>query len=124
MKNEDWIPDDTSLDVYPFQDINQQILFSKIIHELRCSVCQNQNLSDSMAPLAVDLRNEIYQKVQANQSEQQIIEFVSSRYGEFALYNPPLQWNTAFLWVGPFVLLVIGLCVIAHRIGGAQSSPK
>lgn len=105
-------------DMYPFQDPHQQALFSKIIHELRCSVCQNQNLSDSMAPLAVDLRAEIYQKVQAHQSEQQIVEFVSSRYGEFVLYNPSMHWNTALLWFGPVVLLAVGLFVFLRSVRG------
>lgn len=96
-------------DVYPFNDSKQHELFTKIIHELRCSVCQNQNLSDSMAPLAVKLKDEIYQKVQLNYSESEIVEFVSDRYGTFVLYNTPLDWNTAFLWFGPVLILGMGL---------------
>jgi cytochrome c-type biogenesis protein CcmH len=103
-------------DIYPFADPKQQVLFSKIIHELRCSVCQNQNLSDSMAPLAIDLRMEIYRKVQAHQSEQEIVGFVSSRYGDFVLYNPPMHWGTAFLWFGPLALLIVGLWVLKSCI--------
>lgn len=103
-------------DIYPFSDSNQHDLFTKVIHELRCSVCQNQNLSDSMAPLAIDLRNEIYQRVRLQHSESEIIEFISSRYGDFVLYNPPLHWNTAFLWFGPLLILVIGLCFFAKYV--------
>ncbi|MBP9764427.1 MAG: cytochrome c-type biogenesis protein CcmH [Gammaproteobacteria bacterium] len=103
-------------DIYPFSDPNQRDLFSKIIHELRCSVCQNQNLSDSMAPLAVDLRNEIYQKVQSHYSESEIVEFVTHRYGEFVLYNPPLQWNTAFLWFGPVLILAMGFFLFSKYV--------
>lgn len=103
-------------ELYPFNDPSQRDMFTKVIHELRCSVCQNQNLSDSMAPLAIDLRNEIYQKVQAHHSESEIIEFVTSRYGAFVLYNPPLQWNTALLWFGPFFILMVGLCIFAKYV--------
>ena len=103
-------------DIYPFSDPSQRDLFTKVIHELRCSVCQNQNLSDSMAPLAVDLRNEIYQKVQSHYSELEIIEFVTHRYGVFVLYNPPLQWNTAFLWFGPVLILAMGLFLFSKYL--------
>jgi cytochrome c-type biogenesis protein CcmH len=100
---------DKARDIYSFSDAQQHHLFTKVVNELRCSVCQNQNLSDSMAPLAIDLRNEIYQKVQSHYSESEIVEFVTHRYGEFVLYNPPLQWNTAFLWFGPLLILAMGL---------------
>jgi cytochrome c-type biogenesis protein CcmH len=109
-------PNDKAQDVYPFADPNQRDLFNKIIHELRCSVCQNQNLSDSMAPLAIDLRNEIYQKIQSQHSTLEIIEFVTHRYGEFVLYNPPLQWSTVFLWFGPLIILATGLIFLAKFI--------
>lgn len=107
---------DQAQDIYFFSDTQQQAVFSKIVHELRCSVCQNQNLSDSMAPLAIDLKNEIYQKVQLHQSEREIIEYITHRYGDFVLYNPPLQWSTVFLWFGPLLVLVIGLLVFAKYI--------
>lgn len=108
--------DEQARDIYPFNNPDQRDVFTKIIHELRCSVCQNQNLSDSMAPLAVDLRNEIYQKIQLQYSESEVIEFVTSRYGDFVLYNPPLHWSTTFLWFGPLLILVIGLLFFAKYI--------
>lgn len=101
--------EDRAQEIYAFQDTIQQLLFSKMIHELRCSVCQNQNLTDSMAPLAVSLRQEIYQKVRSGFSENDIIEFVSSRYGEFVLYRPPLNNSTFFLWFGPLMMLLVGV---------------
>ncbi len=99
-------------EAYPFLDLKERDLFAKITHELRCSVCQNQSIADSAAPIAVDLRNEIYRKIQSQESEQQIIEFVTSRYGSFVLYEPPLNWGTGLLWIGPFVLLGVALWMV------------
>jgi len=76
--------------------------------ELRCLVCQSQTLADSNAPLAEDLRREVREMIAKNMSDKEIIEFLTSRYGDFVLYRPPVKATTALLWVGPFVLLTIG----------------
>ena len=76
--------------------------------ELRCLVCQNQTLADSNAPLAEDLRREVREMIAKNMSDQEIIEFLVSRYGDFVLYRPPLKATTTVLWIGPFVLMAIG----------------
>lgn len=76
--------------------------------ELRCLVCQNQTLADSNAPLAEDLRREVREMIAKNMSDQEIIEFLTARYGDFVLYRPPLKATTSVLWVGPFVLLTVG----------------
>lgn len=80
--------------------------------ELRCLVCQNQNLADSNAPLAEDLRKEIRQLIKQGQSDQQIRDFMVSRYGDFVLYQPPLKTSTSLLWFGPFVLFALGLLIV------------
>jgi cytochrome c-type biogenesis protein CcmH len=88
--------------------------------ELRCLVCQNQTLADSNAPLAEDLRREVREMIVKNMSDQEIIDFLVSRYGDFVLYRPPLKTTTTLLWVGPFVLLVgggIALVVALKRRG-------
>lgn len=77
-------------------------------HELRCLVCQNQTLAESNAPLAVDLRGKIREQLAAGASEQDVIDFMVARYGDFVLYRPPMQRNTWLLWLGPFALLSIG----------------
>ena len=74
--------------------------------ELRCLVCQNQSLADSNAGLAVDLRDQVRELMQAGKSDQEIREFMVDRYGDFVLYNPPMKPATLVLWAGPFVLLV------------------
>ena len=76
--------------------------------ELRCLVCQNETVAASNADLAVDLRGQIREQLRAGRSESDILAFMSQRYGDFVLYRPPLQTSTVLLWIGPFVLLLLG----------------
>ena len=85
-------------------------------HELRCLVCQNETLADSRADLAVDLRREIREQMQAGKSDQEIIAFLTARYGDFVLYRPPVRPATYLLWFGPFVLLLVGLAVLYRYV--------
>lgn len=80
--------------------------------ELRCLVCQNETIADSNAELAVDLRREIRGMIRNGQSDAQIIDFLVARYGDFVLYRPPVKGITLLLWVGPMVLLVIGITLL------------
>ncbi|MGE0646043.1 MAG: cytochrome c-type biogenesis protein CcmH [Nitrospira sp.] len=80
--------------------------------ELRCLVCQNQTLADSNAPLAEDLRREVREMIMKDMSDQEIIDFLVERYGDFVLYRPPLKATTTLLWVGPFALLAVGATVL------------
>src|SRR6478752_9312648 len=86
--------------------------------ELRCMVCQNQSIDDSDAPLARDLRILVRERLQAGESDQQVINFLVARYGEFVLLRPRFSWHTALLWLAPAALLLIGACgvlVLARR---------
>ena len=86
--------------------------------ELRCMVCQNQSIDDSDAPLARDLRILVRERLQAGESDQQVIDFLVARYGEFVLLRPRFSWHTALLWLGPAAMLLIGACgvlVLARR---------
>ncbi len=103
-------------DAYIFTQPKNKDLFHKIIHEFRCTVCQNQNISDSMAPLAVDLRQEIYYRVLSNQSEKEITDFVTSRYGEFILYRPPFHEDTYFLWGAPFAIFLLSMVIFTKYL--------
>jgi cytochrome c-type biogenesis protein CcmH len=89
---------------------------SALANELRCLVCQNQTLADSNAPLAVDLRNQIREQLNAGKSEEEVREFMVARYGDFVLYRPPLKASTVALWIGPFVLLLSGFWILVRRI--------
>lgn len=92
----------------------------RLASELRCLVCQNQTLADSNAPLAEDLRREVRGMIAKNMSDQEIIDFLVSRYGDFVLYRPPLKATTVLLWIGPFVLVVGGGVALAVTLRRRQ----
>lgn len=83
---------------------------------LRCLVCQNQSIADSHADLAIDLKNQIREKMKAGESDKQIIDYMVARYGDFVLYKPPVKATTLILWVGPFVLLAGGLGLLVFKL--------
>ncbi len=92
-----------------FSSKENEATYNKLVYELRCLVCQNQNLADSNAELAVDLRNEVFRMVEAGSSKQDVVDFMVARYGDFVLYRPPMQANTSILWIGPFFILAVGI---------------
>jgi cytochrome c-type biogenesis protein CcmH len=98
-----------------------------LAEELRCLVCQNQTIADSHAELAVDLKNQIREKLKAGMSEAQITDYMVARYGDFVLYRPPVKATTLPLWIGPFVLLFAALAglfyYILRRRRSAQEQP-
>jgi len=95
-----------------FDDPEQEARFNELTFELRCTVCQNQSLADSDAPLAQDLREEIYSMMLAGRTDEQIKAFLVDRYGDFVLYQPPLQSNTVALYALPGVLLLGGAVIV------------
>jgi len=115
-----------------FQSVEQEERFKQLTLELRCLVCQNQNLADSDAPLAQDLRKEIHDMLLAGSDDEQIKTFMVDRYGDFVLYLPPVQANTVALWAMPAAFLLIGAIAVAvavrkrnlrlaeERLGGAE----
>lgn len=84
--------------------------------ELRCLVCQNQNLADSHADLAIDLKNQVREMVKAGRSDREILDYMVHRYGDFVLYRPPLKATTWLLWAGPFVLFAAGLGLLFVKL--------
>ena len=105
-----------AIDAIEFDTEKQSQRYQKLIAELRCLVCQNQTLADSNADLAVDLKNIVQQKIFAGESDQQILQFMTDRYGDFVLYRPPFKSNTLLLWLGPSAFLIIGLFIIVAYI--------
>lgn len=109
---------DNNLDAYPFTTTDQSERFHFLLQEIRCVVCQNQNIADSNAPLAVDLRKKIYLMVNKNKSNQEIKNYLVSRYGEFILLNPRMTQHTFILWILPVVgiaLILLALFYKYHR---------
>jgi cytochrome c-type biogenesis protein CcmH len=99
---------------YEFESDEQEALFNKLSDELRCLVCQNQSIADSNADLAKDLREEIYGMLQQGKSEEEIVDFMVARYGDFVLYNPPMKPVTWVLWFGPAFALLAGFVFVAR----------
>ncbi|MFJ9989677.1 cytochrome c-type biogenesis protein CcmH [Pseudomonas putida] len=102
-----------AIDTYQFRDDAERERYQQLTKELRCPKCQNQDIADSNAPIAADLRREIFRMLGENQSNQQIIDFMVDRYGDFVRYKPALTARTWLLWFGPGVLLVGGFVVLA-----------
>jgi cytochrome c-type biogenesis protein CcmH len=88
----------------------------KLSEELRCLVCQNQTIADSHADLAVDLKNQIREKLKQGMSDNEVKDYMVARYGDFVLYRPPVKATTWVLWFGPFALLLIGVVVLFAKL--------
>ena len=112
-----------AIDAYFFDDPEKEARFQNLIAELRCLVCQNQNLADSNAELAQDMRQLTYEMVQKGSSDEEIVAFMVQRYGDFVMYRPPFKTSTAMLWVGPFIILGIGITVLFLFIRRRNKEP-
>ena len=99
-----------------FENQQQQDRFDKLTKELRCLVCQNQNLADSDAQLAHDLRREVHDLLLTGRNDEEIKQFLVDRYGDFVLYRPPVQTNTYLLWVAPLILLLAGAWILRASV--------
>ena len=97
--------------LYPLDSVKKEAQFHTLLRELRCLVCQNQDLADSNAPLAKDLRLQVYQLVRAGKTKAQIRDYLTSRYGDFILLKPPVKTSTLVLWFGPFIFLLLGFLI-------------
>lgn len=116
-----WIaPLQAVIETYQFDSPEMEADYNQLIDELRCLVCQNQNLSGSNADLARDLRRETYQMLQQGKSQQEVVDFMVARYGDFVLYRPQFKTSTYLLWLGPFLLLVLVLYLVVRRLRAAD----
>lgn len=104
-------------DIYVFDANSQQQLFEKITAELRCLVCQNESLLDSNAALAKDLRSEVYNQVKKGSDEKTIKAYLVQRYGQFILFKPAFNGLTFFLWITPFLLILIAFSILILLMG-------
>ena len=96
-------------EILQFSSALNKTRYQSLIEELRCPKCQNQNLADSASGIAVDLREQVHQMIENRKTDQEIIEYMVARYGEFVLYRPQQSSATFLLWYGPFILLGLGL---------------
>jgi cytochrome c-type biogenesis protein CcmH len=113
-----------AVDIYQLPDPEQQKTYETLISQLRCLVCQNQTIADSNAELAADLRRQVFEMLQQGKSKEDIIQFMTDRYGDFVLYKPPFKGKTSLLWVGPVVFLITGFAVVFWFIQRKKKAEK
>jgi cytochrome c-type biogenesis protein CcmH len=107
-------------------DAQQEARYHRLVNELRCLVCQNQNIADSNAPLAADLRAQVERQVLEGRSDREILDYMTARYGDFVLYRPPFAARNWVLWLGPFALVLggaAGIAVYVRRRPRAAAAP-
>jgi cytochrome c-type biogenesis protein CcmH len=120
-----------AVDPLPFKDHAEELRFQALTKQLRCLVCQNESLADSNAPLAADLRRDVFEQMQAGKSDDEIKAWLTARYSDFVLYDPPLHAATLLLWFGPALVLLAGgaaIAIIVRRraratLAGAPARP-
>lgn len=111
-----------AIDAYEFDSEEQRLRYLEFTRELRCPKCQNQNLADSNAPIATDLRRELHRLLADGKTDPEIVEFMVSRYGEYVLYKPPVERKTWLLWLAPVVMVGGGMMVLAGLLRRARTS--
>ncbi|MAZ06392.1 cytochrome c-type biogenesis protein [Marinobacter sp. SS8-8] len=114
-------------DVYDFEDRAQEQRYQNLIAELRCPKCQNQNIADSNAPIARDMRDEVYRMMKDGAGNEEIVESLVGRFGEFVRYKPEFDSRTFLLWATPVItvfggLLAVAVVIIRSRRAGAEGS--
>ncbi len=110
-----------AIDVYQFADPEKEKRFQSLAYELRCPKCQNQNIADSNAEIAKDLRTKIQQMLIAEKSDTEIVDYMVDRYGDFVLYEPRVKPQTYLLWYGPAMFIALGLIIIFFIIRGRNT---
>ena len=111
------------IETFKFDSPETEKVFHKLSEEIRCLVCQNQNIAESNADLAKDLRLEIFTMLNDGKSEDEIVDFMVQRYGDYVLYRPPFKPMTWLLWFGPAIVFAFGL-VFVVRFMKSQSAKK
>jgi len=111
-----------AIDVYQFDDPEKEKRFQELAYELRCPKCQNQNLADSNAEIAKDLRTKIQQMLVADKTNPEIVDYMVERYGDFVLYEPRVKPQTYLLWYGPAAFILLGLMLVFWIIRGRMKN--
>jgi len=113
-----------TLEEFAFDSPTKEAEFRTLIGKLRCLVCQNESLAASQASLAQDLRREVYDMMRAGRSEADILAFLTARYGDFVLYEPPLKPATYLLWFGPFVVIGVATFFAVRALTRQKNVPE
>ena len=113
-----------AIDALPFKDRAEEQRFQNLSRQLRCLVCQNESLADSSADLAKDLRQEVFEQMRQGKSDDEIKHYLTARYSDFVLYNPPLRGGTFVLWFGPLVVFLGGLAAVVLIVRRRAVAPR
>ncbi|SFR49715.1 cytochrome c-type biogenesis protein CcmH [Marinobacter daqiaonensis] len=110
----------SGIDMYPMESAERQREFYELLNELRCPKCQNQNIADSDAPIASDMREEVYRMMQEGADEDEVVNALVARFGEFVRYKPTFDRRTALLWLLPAIVVLVGLIVVIVIVRRSQ----
>ena len=104
------------IETYEFSSPDLELRYKALSQELRCPKCQNQNIADSNAPISRDLRAIVHEQLEAGATDEEIVNFLVDRYGEFVRYRPGMDSNTLWLWSAPVILFVMAIAIVLLQI--------
>lgn len=114
----------SAIDALNFTSPQQESDYHQLTQSLRCPQCQNNNIADSNATIAVDMRGKVFELLQEGKSKNDVVEYMVARYGNFVTYDPPMTASTLVLWIAPLLLVLLGVVFLLRRKPKAQSAVK
>ena len=114
----------SSIDAFNFRSPQQESDYHQLTQSLRCPQCQNNNIADSNATIAVDMRGKVFELLQEGKSKNDVVDYMVARYGNFVTYDPPMTASTLVLWIAPLLLVLLGVVFLLRRKPKAQSAVK
>ena len=114
----------SSIDALNFTSPQQESDYHQLTQSLRCPQCQNNNIADSNATIAVDMRGKVFELLQEGKSKNDVVDYMVARYGNFVPYDPPMTASTLVLWIAPLLLVLLGVVFLLRRKPKAQSAVK
>ena len=114
----------SSIDALNFSSPQQESDYHQLTQSLRCPQCQNNNIADSNATIAVDMRGKVFELLQEGKSKNDVVDYMVARYGNFVTYDPPMTASTLVLWIAPLLLVLLGVVFLLRRKQKAQSAVK
>ena len=114
----------SAIDAFNFSSPQQESDYHQLTQSLRCPQCQNNNIADSNATIAVDMRGKVFELLQEGKSKNDVVDYMVARYGNFVTYDPPMTASTLVLWIAPLLLVLLGVVFLLRRKPKAQSAVK
>lgn len=114
----------SAIDALNFSSPQQESDYHQLTQSLRCPQCQNNNIADSNATIAVDMRGKVFELLQEGKSKNDVVDYMVARYGNFVTYNPPMTASTLVLWIAPLLLVLLGVVFLLRRKPKAQNAVK